>query len=309
MAPLELEQRVEMARRFNRFYTRRIGVLGEGAYKSAFSLTEVRVLYELAHRDKPTATALGRDLGLDAGYLSRILRGFERRGLVSKTRSPADGRQSHLSLTVQGRKVFAPLNARSHDEVAAMLGGLSAAQQARLVGAMRTMEGLLGGLSEPPAPYRLRPPQPGDLGWVVHRHGAVYAQEYGYNEQFEALVAEIVAHFVQRYNAIRARCWIAEQDGEVVGSVFLVERSKTVAQLRLLLVEPQARGSGLGTRLVDECVRCARAAGYRKIMLWTQSELRAARRLYQAAGFRVVGKEKNHSFGKDLVSETWELEL
>ena len=309
MAPRELEQRVETARRFNRFYTRKIGVLHEGAYRSPFSLTEVRVLYELAHRDQATATALGRDLGLDAGYLSRILRGFERRGLVSKTRSPADGRQSHLSLTVQGRKVFAPLNARSHDEVAAMLGGLSAAQQARLVGAMRTMEGLLGGLSEPPAPYRLRPPQPGDLGWVVHRHGAVYAQEYGYNEQFEALVAEIVAHFVQRYNAIRARCWIAEQDGEVVGSVFLVERSKTVAQLRLLLVEPQARGSGLGTRLVDECVRFARAAGYRKIMLWTQSELRAARRLYQAAGFRVVGKEKNHSFGKDLVSETWELEL
>ena len=309
MAPRELEQRVETARRFNRFYTRRIGVLREGAYKSAFSLTEVRVLYELAHRDKPTATALGRDLGLDAGYLSRILRGFERRGLVSKTRSPTDGRQSHLSLTVQGRKVFAPLNARSHDEVAAMLGGLSAAQQARVVGAMRTMEQVLGGLSESPAPYRLRPPQPGDLGWVVHRHGAVYAQEYGYDERFEALVAEIVSHFVQHYDAKRERCWIAEQDGEVVGSVFLVERSKTVAQLRLLLVEPQARGSGLGTRLVSECVRFARQTGYRKMMLWTQSELAAARRLYEAAGFRVVGKEKNHSFGKDLVSETWELDL
>jgi len=309
MAPRELEQRVEAARRFNRFYTRQIGVLREGAYKSPFSLTEVRVLYELAHRDKPTATALGRDLGLDAGYLSRILRGFERRGLVSKTRSPTDGRQSHLSLTVQGRKVFAPLNARSHDEVAAMLGGLSAAQQARVVGAMRTMERLLGGLSEPPAPYRLRPPQPGDLGWVVHRHGAVYAQEYGYDERFEALVAEIVSHFVQHYDAKRERCWIAEQDGEVVGSVFLVERSKTVAQLRLLLVEPQARGSGLGTRLVSECVRFARQTGYRKMMLWTQSELAAARRLYEAAGFRVVHREKNHSFGKDLVSETWELDL
>ncbi len=311
MAPRELEQRVEAARRFNRFYTRQIGVLHEAAYNSPFSLTEVRVLYELAHRDQPTATALGRDLGLDAGYLSRILRGFERRGLVLKTRSPADGRQSHLSLTAQGRKVFGPLNARSHDEVAAMLGGLSAAAQARVVGAMQTIERLLGDRAEslPPASCVLRPPLPGDLGWVVHRHGAVYAQEYGYNEQFEALVAEIVAHFVQRYDAKRERCWIAEQGGEPVGSVFLVERSKTVAQLRLLLVDPMARGSGLGTRLVDECVRFARRAGYRKITLWTQSELRAARRLYQAAGFHVVRKERNHSFGKDLVSETWELEL
>src|SRR5436190_15419807 len=246
MVPRELEQRVEVARRFNRFYTRQIGVLREGAYKSPFSLTEVRVLYELAHRDRPTATALGRDLGLDAGYLSRILRGFERRGLVLKTRSPADGRQSHLSLTAQGRKVFAPLNARSHDEVAALLGGLSPAAQARAVGAMQTIERLLGDRAERPPAYHLRSLQPGDLGWVVHRHGAVYAQEYGYNEQFEALVAEIVAHFVQRYNAKRERCWIAEQDGAVVGSVFLVERSKTVAQLRLLLVEPQARGSGSG---------------------------------------------------------------
>ncbi|HYU90600.1 MAG TPA: helix-turn-helix domain-containing GNAT family N-acetyltransferase [Gemmatimonadales bacterium] len=311
MAPRELEQRVEAARRFNRFYTRQIGVLHEGAYNSPFSLTEVRVLYELAHRDQPTATALGRDLGLDAGYLSRMLRGFERRGLVLKTRSPADGRQSHLSLTAQGRKVFAPLNARSHDEVAAMLGGLSAAAQARVVGAMQTIERLLGDRAEslPPASCVLRPPLPGELGWVVQRHGAVYAREYGYNEQFEALVAEIVAHFVQRYDAKRERCWIAEQGGEPVGSVFLVERSKTVAQLRLLLVEPKARGSGLGTRLVDECVRFARRAGYRKITLWTQSELRAARRLYQAAGFRVVRRERNHSFGKDLVSETWELEL
>jgi len=311
MTPRQLEQRVEAARRFNRFYTRHIGVLREGAYKSPFSLTEVRVLYELANRDQPTATALGRELGLDPGYLSRILRGFERRGLVLKTRSAADGRQSHLSLTAQGRKVFAPLNARSHAEVAAMLGGLSPAAQARVVGAMRTIERVLGNSAEPPPPvsYLLRPPQPGDLGWVVHRHGAVYAQEYGYDEQFEALVAEIAAHFVQRHDPKRERCWIAEQDGEVVGSVFLVERSKTVAQLRLLLVEPQARGSGLGTRLVDECVRFARQAGYRKITLWTQSELRAARRLYEAAGFRVVRRERNHSFGKNLVSETWELDL
>ena len=309
MAVRELEQRVEAARRFNRFYTRTIGVLREGAYKSPFSLTEVRVLYELAHRDQPTATALGRDLGLDAGYLSRILRGFERRGLVLKTRSAADARQSHLALTAQGRKVFAPLNARSHDEVAALLGGLSSAAQGRLVGAMQTIERLLGDREEPHAPYVLRSPQPGDLGWVVHRHGAVYAQEYGYDAQFEALVAGIVAQFVQRLDPKRERCWIAEQRGEVVGSVFLVARSKTVAQLRLLLVEPNARGSGLGTRLVSECVRFARQTVYRKVMLWTQSELRAARRLYEAAGFRMVRKEKNHSFGKDLVSETWELDL
>ena len=309
MAVRELEQRVEGARRFNRFYTRTIGVLREGAYKSPFSLTEVRVLYELAHRDQPTATALGGDLGLDAGYLSRILRGFERRGLVIKTRSAADGRQSHLALTAQGRKVFAPLNARSHDEVAALLGGLSSAAQGRLVGAMQTIERLLGDREEPHAPYVLRSPQPGDLGWVVHRHGAVYAQEYGYDAQFEALVAGIVAQFVQRLDPKRERCWIAEQRGEVVGSVFLVARSKTVAQLRLLLVEPNARGSGLGTRLVSECVRFARQTVYRKVMLWTQSELRAARRLYEAAGFRMVRKEKNHSFGKDLVSETWELDL
>ncbi len=309
MAPRELEQRVELARRFNRFYTRKIGVLHEGAYRSPFSLTEVRVLYELAHRDKPTATELGRELGLDAGYLSRILRGFERRGLVLKIRSAADARQSHLSLTAHGRKVFAPLNARSHDEVAVMLGGLSPAAQTRVIDAMRTIERLLGDPPEPSASFVLRPPQPGDLGWVVHRHGAVYAQEYGYNEQFEALVAEIVAHFVQRYDAKRERCWIAERDGELVGSVFLVARSKTVAQLRLLLVEPRARGSGLGTRLVDECVRFARQAGYRKIMLWTQSELVAARRLYQGAGFHVGRKERNSSFGKDLVSETWEREV
>src|SRR5205807_5028347 len=188
-----------------------------------------------AHRDRPTATALGRDLGLDAGYLSRILRGFERRGLVLKTRSPADGRQSHLSLTAQGRKVFAPLNARSHDEVAALLGGLSPAAQARAVGAMQTIERLLGDRAERPPAYHLRPLQPGDLGWVVHRHGAVYAQEYGYNEQFEALVAGIWAHSVQRYNANRKRCWIAEKAGGGLGSVFLFDGSRPWARLRLLL--------------------------------------------------------------------------
>ena len=309
MGSRELERRVEAARRFNRFYTRQIGLLRRGAYDSPFSLTEVRVLYELAHREQPTATELGRDLGLDAGYLSRILRGFEKRALATRTRSAADGRQSHLALTPLGRKVFAPLDARSHDEVAALLSALGPAAQAHVIAAMQTIERLLGRDGPPPAAGLLRPPQPGDMGWVVHRHGAVYAREYGYDAQFEALVAEIVARFVQRFNPTRERCWIAERDGAVVGSVFLVARSSTVAQLRLLLVEPQARGSGLGTRLVDECVRFAREAGYRKLVLWTQSELSAARQLYQAAGFRIVRKERNHSFGKALVSETWELDL
>ncbi len=309
MTPHGLEQRVETARRFNRFYTRKIGVLDEGAYESPFSLTQVRVLYELAHRDRPTATQLGRELGLDPGYLSRILRAFEKRGLVARTRSPADGRQSHLALTGQGRKVFAPLNARSHDEIAAMLSSLSSSEQRRLVVAMQEIERLLGDRAPSPRSVLLRPPQPGDLGWVVQRHGAAYAQEYGYDESFEALVAEIVAHFVQHYDARRERCWIAEQDGENVGCVFLVKQSAAVAKLRLLLVEPTARGTGLGSRLVSECVQFAREAGYRTLTLWTQSELTAARRLYERAGFRLVRKERHHSFGKDLVAETWDLAL
>jgi DNA-binding MarR family transcriptional regulator/N-acetylglutamate synthase-like GNAT family acetyltransferase len=304
-----LERRVEAARRFNRFYTRHIGVLHEASYGSPFSLTEVRVLYELAHRDGPTATDLGRELGLDAGYLSRILRAFEKRGLVVKTRSAADGRQSHLALTAQGRKVFAPLNARSHDEVATMLSALSSEEQRSLIVAMQAIERVLGDRGQRQRSLVLRPPQPGDLGWVVQRHGAVYAQEYGYDQHFEALVAEIVAHFVQHYDPGRERCWIADVDGEIVGCVFLVQKSATVAKLRLLLVEPAARGAGLGTRLVNECVRFARETGYRKITLWTQSELTAARRLYEAAGFRLIRKDRHHSFGKDLVAETWELAL
>jgi len=308
MAVHELEQRVEAARRFNRFTPAPSRAAG-GAYKSSFSLTEVRVLYELAHRDKSTATALGRDLGLDAGYLSRMLRGFERRGLVLKTRSAADARQSHLALTAQGRKVFAPLNARSHGEVAALLRGLSAAAQTRLVGrdGRPSSDCSATARKRMPVTYSARHSRRPGVGRTSH--GAVYAQEYGYDAQFEALVAEIVSQFVQRFDPKRERCWIAEQGGEVVGSVFLVERSKTVAQLRLLLVEPKARGSGLGTSLVNECVHFARQTGYRKLVLWTQSELRAARRLYEAAGFRIVRKEKNHSFGKDLISETWELGL
>ena len=296
-------------RQFNRFYTRQIGLLEDGYLKSPFSLPEVRVLYELAHRDRPTATELSRDLGLDAGYLSRILRAFEKRGFISRTRSAADGRQSHLALTARGRAAFGPLERRSHEEIRAILAGLPAREQARLVDAMRAIESILGGRPEPKVPYVLRPHQPGDMGWVVHRHGALYAQEYGFDEQFEALVAEIVATFVKSYDPRKERCWIAEKDGEIVGSVFLVKGSKTVAKLRLLLVEPTARGLGIGARLVDECLRFARHAGYKKITLWTNSILVAARHIYQEAGFRQVHAERHRSFGHDLVGETWERDL
>jgi DNA-binding MarR family transcriptional regulator/GNAT superfamily N-acetyltransferase len=303
------ERRIAAVRYFNRFYTQKIGVLQGGFLQSSFSLTEVRVLYELAHRDQLTATQLARDLGLDQGYLSRILSDFAQRGLVKKTQSEKDARQQHLSLTAKGKKVFAPLNQRQSEEVAAMLGSLSLAEQHRLLEAMNTIEGVLGLRSRDSAPYLLRAHEHGDLGWVVHRHGVLYFQEYGWNEEFEALVAEIASHFLRNFNPKRERCWIAEKDGEVVGSVFLVQHSETVAKLRLLLVEPRARGLGLGTRLVSECVRFAREKKYQKITLWTNNVLVAARRRYQEAGFQLVHEEPHHSFGHDLVGETWELAL
>src|SRR5262245_47350935 len=305
----DVDRHAVAMRRFNRFYTRQIGLLEDGYLKSEFSLPEVRVLYELAHRDGPTAAELSRDLGLDPGYLSRILRAFETRRLISRTRSAADGRQSHLTLTARGRAAFGPLEQRSHEEIRAILATLPAREQARMVDAMRTIESILGGRPEPKVPYVLRPHQPGDMGWVVHRHGTLYADEYGFDEQFEALVAEIVAAFVKHYDPKRERCWIAEKDGEPVGSVFLVKKSKTVAQLRLLLVEPNARGLGIGARLVAECLRFARQAGYKKITLWTNSILVAARRIYEEAGFRRVHAERHKSFGHDLVGETWERDL
>jgi DNA-binding MarR family transcriptional regulator/N-acetylglutamate synthase-like GNAT family acetyltransferase len=303
---------VREVRRFNRFYTKQIGVLREGLLSSPFSLTEVRVLYELAHREKLTAGDLCKELGLDAGYLSRLLGSFEKRGLVRRDRSAADGRQSFLSLTAKGRKVFAPLDARSDEQVSTMLGKLTSTQQKDLVAALHAIEDLLGEEKRSPdkAPYILRLHQPGDMGWVVHRHGVLYSQEYGYNEHFEALVAEIVAEFIQKFDPKRERCWVAEKDGEIVGTVFLVRKSKTVCKLRLLLVEPAARGLGIGRRLVAECVRFGRQVGYKKMMLWTQSELGAARHLYQEAGFRLVKKEPHKSWNRgDLVSETWEMKL
>lgn len=296
-------------RRFNRFYTKQIGVLEEGLLQSPYSLTEVRVLYELARVKAPTATDLGQELRIDLGYLSRILRGFEKQGLVRRRSSPADGRQSLLALTTKGRKTFEPLDGRSSEQVAAMLGRLAGSEQKRLIDAMRTVERVLDAPEERDRAYLLRPPRAGELGWVVHRHGVLYAREYGWDEKFEALVAGIVGKFGERHDPRRERCWIAERDGEIVGSVFLVKKSDTVAKLRLLYVEPDARGLGIGAALVGACVDFARAAGYRKLVLWTQSVLSAARRIYQKSGFRLVREEPHSSFGHDLVSEIWEREL
>ncbi len=307
-----LADSIETVRCFNRFYTRHLGVLREGYLDSPFSLTEGRVLYELAHRENLTAAAIGASLGLDAGYLSRILASFHKRKLIEKGPSESDARQTLLRLTRRGREAFAPLEVRSTKQVRSALKPLSPADQNRLIGAMETIEKLLGGSLEtvrPQAPFLLRPHQTGDMGWIVHRQGVLYAEEYGYDERFEALVAEIVAKFVQHHDSKRERCWIAERDGAIAGSVFLVSSSKTVAKLRLLYVEPWARGLGIGGRLVSECVRFARQADYKKMVLWTQSELDAARHIYQKAGFRVVHKERHHSFGKDLVAETWEMEV
>jgi DNA-binding MarR family transcriptional regulator/GNAT superfamily N-acetyltransferase len=309
MAESDFDQRVAAVRRFNRFYTRQIGLLQESYLKSQFSLSQVRVLYELAHRERPTATELGRELGLDPGYLSRILRLFEKRGFLRRTPSEADGRQSHLFLTARGQAAFAPLDTRSREEIGSMLRALRARDQIRLVESMRAIEGVLGAPPEKKVPYLLRPHRPGDMGWVVSRHGALYAQEYGWDETFEALVAGIVKKFLEHYDPRKERCWIAEKDGEPVGSVFVVKQSATVAKLRLMLVEPKARGLGIGARLVDECVRFAGQTGYGKITLWTNSVLRAARRLYKEAGFRLVRQERHRSFGHDLVGETWDLKL
>jgi DNA-binding MarR family transcriptional regulator/GNAT superfamily N-acetyltransferase len=310
MGEAKHDRTVAAVRHFNRFYTQKIGVLPEGHLESDFSLTEVRVLYEVANREQPTAAELSRDLGLDPGYLSRVLRAFGTRGFVTRERSESDGRQSLVRLTRRGRDAFARLNARSSQEVGALLSGMSPARQRRLLEAMRNIEELLGGTpQQEKAPYLLRQHRPGDMGWVIQRHGLLYSQEYGWDERFEALVASIAAKFIQEYEPARERCWIAERDGENVGSVFLVKESKTVAKLRLLLVEPSARGLGIGSRLVDECVRFAREAGYRKVRLWTNDVLHSARKLYERAGFVLVHSEPHHSFGHGLVGETWELKL
>ena len=300
--------RIARVRAFNRFYTRRIGVLEEGLLHSPWSLTEVRVLYELAHRSGLTARDLAQDLGLDHGYLSRILQRFERDGLVRRETGAHDARERVLSLTAQGRRAFAPLDKRSQKEVADMLGALTDAQQVRVVGAMQAIQGILTPASDVP-PFVLRTHRPGDVGWVTQAHGEIYRHEYGWDERFEALVARIAAEFIDKLDAKRERCWIAERDGERVGSVFLVKKSAAIAKLRLLIVDPRARGSGLGRLLVRECVRFARECRYRTITLWTQSNLTAARRIYESEGFALAASEPHAVFGVPLVGETWELRL
>lgn len=304
-----MQQNAAAVREFNRFYTRQIGLLRKGYLDSPFSLGELRVLYEVAHREKPIAAELAKDLDLDAGYLSRMLANFQKRGLITRTASGTDARQSHLSLTKLGRQAFAPLEAKTQKEAGAMLARLSAPDQRRLVEAMQTIQKLLGPTAEEPRSYVLRSHRPGDIGWVVHRHGVLYAAEHGWDERFEALVAEIGAKFIQNFDPKCERCWIAEDNGEILGFVFLVKKSARVAKLRMLIVEPSARGRGLGKRLVDECIRFAREAGYHKITLWTQSNLIAARSIYEKAGFRLAHRERKISFGQDLVSETWDLKL
>jgi DNA-binding MarR family transcriptional regulator/GNAT superfamily N-acetyltransferase len=305
-----LEDHVASVRRFSRFYTRKIGVLHEGLLGSQLSLTEGRVIWELAQRERATASELAAELGLDTGYLSRILGGFEKRGLIDRRPSERDGRQVVIALTETGRALYATIDTRSREAVAALLGELDGADQHRLVAALETAEQLLGQGRKPAAPsYMLRSHQPGDIGWIIHRHGVLYGEEYGLDQTFEALVARIAAGFIENFDITRERCWLAERDGAIVGSVLLVKESDEVGKLRLLYVEPAARGLGIGSRLVGECIRFARQARYRKITLWTNDVLVSARRIYQAAGFHLVSEEPHRSFGRDLVGQFWELPL
>lgn len=309
-APSELPDGAAIAaiRRFNRFYTRKIGVLEQHLLESPFTLTEARVLFELAQRDDLTARDIGTKLGLDPGYLSRIVHAFTEKNLITRKPVPSDRRQFRLSLTAKGRLAFGRLNQESQSDVADMLKALPADDGQRLVEAMTTIERLLDDEAPRPAPV-LRAHRPGDMGWIIQQHGALYAREYGWNISFEALCAEIAAQFLKTFDPARERCWIAEIDSRQVGSVFLVKHTDDIAKIRLLLIDPAGRGIGLGKTLVDECIAFARACGYRKITLWTQSILLAARGIYQRAGFVRVATEPHHSFGQDLIGETWEIDL
>jgi DNA-binding MarR family transcriptional regulator/GNAT superfamily N-acetyltransferase len=300
---------VDTVRKFNRFYTRTIGVLNKHFLGSPFSLTEVRVLYELNYHAPVTVTSLRQQLDLDASYVSRVLDRFTRQHLVTREAVSGDARQSSLRLTDKGRRTFATLESRQTRAVRDMLAKLSSGDRRRLLDSMRNIESALGEHETPKVPYIIRPPQPGDLGWIIHRQGVLYDEEYGWDERFEALVAEIAGKFFTTFDPSQERCWIAEREGEIIGAIFCIKDTKTIARLRLLYVEPSARGLGVGSRLVDECIAFAKRAGYRKLTLWTNSVLHSARHIYVRAGFRKVSEEKHDSFGHDLVSQTWELQL
>lgn len=302
-------RQVEAVRHFNRFYTRQLGLLDKGYLSSDWTLTEARILYEIARGRNVTAAEVAGDLHLDVAYLSRILARFERLRLVKRTVSRSDARQRHLTLTAKGLAVFEPLDQSSGQRVREMLAPLTDSQRVTLVSAMQRVEGLLGCKSAAPSACTLRALQIGDIGWIIHRQALLYAQEYGWDISYEALVAEILAGFVKDFDQGKSAAWIAESSGVVVGSVFLTSAAANVAKLRLLYVEPSARGMGVGRRLVDECIAGARARGYRTLTLWTNSVLGAARRIYEAAGFKLCKEEHHHSFGKDLVGQTWELTL
>ena len=303
------DSQIAAVRAFNRFYTRKLGALDQHLLDSPFSLAEARVLYELAHCEGISAKEIGLSLGLDAGYLSRIVQSFDEKGLISRTPLPSDRRQQQLGLTAKGRQAFVRLDRNSQKEVTAMLDALPVQARAHLVDAMATIETLLEPQSAARSPVLLRSHRPGDIGWVVSRHGAVYAEEYGWDISFEALVAEICAQFIKSFDAAREHCWIAELAGEPVGSIFLVKSSDEGAKLRLLLVEKKARGLGVGRALTEQCIRFAREKNYKTIVLWTQSILTAARGIYARAGFRKIAEEPHSSFGVELIGETWELKL
>ena len=299
---------VATVREFSRFYTRRLGTLDEGLLETPWSLTEARVIFELAQAPSTDMAALRTTLALDSGYLSRLLAKFDAAGLIARTASATDGRRQALSLTAAGKRLYRTLNQRSDRQVGALLASLPEPVRESLAGAMHTVMRALDDQPRPPAVV-LRGLRPGDLGWVVQRHGEVYAREYGWTQSFEALVARIVADYLDHHQPGREDAWIAEVDGQRAGCIFCVRKDDETAQLRILLVEAWARGHGLGARLVEECIRFARDRGYRKLVLWTNDILIAARRIYLAAGFELVREEPHHSFGKDLVGQFWELRL
>ena len=305
----QFSKNVEKMRRFNRFYTKQIGLLSQGLLKTRFPLTQARIIFELAQHEQSTAKNIIHELDIDAAYLSRILSIFEREGLIRKVQSKSDNRQWFLKLTAKGRKSFSILNNRSNQEVKTLLKSLSIEDRHRLLSAMHTIKNILDPRPRSTTFFLLRSHRPGDIGWITHRHGVLYAEEYGFDETFEALVAEILARFMQHHDPKRERIWIAEQDGESIGSVVIADAGNRVAQLRLLLVEPRARGKGLGKRLIDECVSFSKRAGYKKIKLWTQSILLEARHLYEKSGFILVEEKPHTSFGQELVAEIWELPL